>query len=182
MDKSFYAIFKTFFKVGTLLLGGGYVILPLLQSELAEKKQWISNDELSQFYAISTSLPGIIAVNTSIFTGRKIAGRKGAIASVLGVITPSFLAIVFLASFLLKISGFYLVKSVFWGIGIGVISLLFFAIKEMWGKCVNDSFSTGIFIFCLILSLIFHFSPVVIVILAVIFGILYQKYNRSFIK
>ena len=38
MEKSFYNIFKTFFKVGTLLLGGGYVILPLLTSELVDKK------------------------------------------------------------------------------------------------------------------------------------------------
>ena len=45
MDKSFYSIFKTFFKVGTLLLGGGYVILPLLTSELVEKKKWITEDE-----------------------------------------------------------------------------------------------------------------------------------------
>lgn len=37
MEKSFWSIFKTFFKVGTLLLGGGYVILPLLTSELVEK-------------------------------------------------------------------------------------------------------------------------------------------------
>ena len=46
MEKTLYQIFKTFFKVGTLLLGGGYVILPLLQSELVDKKNWISDDEL----------------------------------------------------------------------------------------------------------------------------------------
>ena len=48
MKKSLYQIFKTFFKVGTLLLGGGYVILPLLQSELVEKRDWISDDELCE--------------------------------------------------------------------------------------------------------------------------------------
>ena len=44
MDKNFYGIFKTFFKVGTLLLGGGYVILPLLTSELVDKKKWITTE------------------------------------------------------------------------------------------------------------------------------------------
>ena len=49
MEKSFWSIFKTFFKVGTLLLGGGYVILPLLTSEIVEKKHWITSDELCEF-------------------------------------------------------------------------------------------------------------------------------------
>ena len=74
MEKSFYTIFKTFFKVGTLLLGGGYVILPLLQSELVDKKHWLNEDELFEYYALSQSVPGIIAANTSIFTGYKLNG------------------------------------------------------------------------------------------------------------
>ena len=65
MDKSFYAIFKTFFKVGTLLLGGGYVILPLLQAELVDKKGWIDSDGLCEYYALGQSVPGIIAANMS---------------------------------------------------------------------------------------------------------------------
>ena len=82
MDKSFFSIFKTFFKVGTLLLGGGYEILPLLTSELTDKKGWLTSDELCEYYAISTSLPGVIAINTAIFTGRKLAGFKGEIAAI----------------------------------------------------------------------------------------------------
>ena len=66
MEKTLYQIFKTFFKVGTLLLGGGYVILPLLQSELIEKRQWIDDDELCEYYALSQSIPGLIAANLSI--------------------------------------------------------------------------------------------------------------------
>ena len=71
MEKTLYQIFKTFFKVGTLLLGGGYVILPLLQSELVDKKQWIDDDELCEYYALGQSVPGIIAANTAIFVGYK---------------------------------------------------------------------------------------------------------------
>ena len=67
MEKTFWNIYKTFFKVGTLLLGGGYVILPLLQSELIEKRNWIDNEELCEFYALSQSIPGLIAANVSIF-------------------------------------------------------------------------------------------------------------------
>ena len=77
MEKTFWNIYKTFFKVGTLLLGGGYVILPLLQSELIEKRNWIDNEELCEFYALSQSIPGLIAANVSIFVGYKLKRTYG---------------------------------------------------------------------------------------------------------
>lgn len=175
MDKSFYSIFKTFFKVGTLLLGGGYVILPLLTSELVDKKKWITSDELCEFYALGASLPGIIAANTAIFTGRKLLGRKGAVAATIGIVLPSFLAIVLLASILNEIVNKPSVQHIFWGVGIGVIVLLFLAVKEMWSKCVVDKFSTVVYITCLILALTKIMPLSMIIILALISGIIYQQ-------
>ncbi len=176
MDKSFYNIFKIFFKIGTLLLGGGYVILPLLNSELADKKQWLTSEELTQYYALSSSLPGVIAINTSIFVGRKLAGRKGAIAAVFGVVLPSFLAIVILATALSKITDYKIVQNLFWGVGIGVVVLLFLAVGEMWKKCVYDKFSVFIYIICLLFALFLEISPAWIVIFAIFAGIVYQKF------
>ena len=175
MEKSFWSIFKTFFKVGTLLLGGGYVILPLLTSELVEKKHWITSDELCEFYAIGASLPGIIAANTAIFTGRKLLGRKGAIAATIGVVLPSFLAIVLLASILSEIVDKPSVQHIFWGVGIGVITLLFLAVKEMWTKCVVDKFSICVYSVCLILAFTRVIPLSLIVILALISGIIFQR-------
>lgn len=90
MEKTFWNIYKTFFKVGTLLLGGGYVILPLLQSELIEKRNWIDNEELCEFYALSQSIPGLIAANVSIFVGYKLKRTYGALAAISGMVTPAF--------------------------------------------------------------------------------------------
>lgn len=175
MEKSFWSIFKTFFKVGTLLLGGGYVILPLLTSELVEKKHWITSDELCEFYALGASLPGIIAANTAIFTGRKLLGRKGAIAATIGVVLPSFLAIVLLASILSEIIDKLSVQHIFWGVGIGVITLLFLAVKEMWTKCVVDKFSICVYSVCLILAFTRVIPLSLIVILALVSGIIFQR-------
>lgn len=177
MEKSFYSIFKTFFKVGTLLLGGGYVILPLLTSELVDKKHWITSDELCEFYALGASLPGIIAANTAIFTGRKLLGRKGAIAATIGIVMPAFLAIVLLASILSEIVNKPTVQHIFWGVGIGVIVLLFLAVKEMWKKCVVDKFSIAVYIVCLILAFLRLIPLSLIVILALISGIIFQRFE-----
>lgn len=175
MEKSFWSIFKTFFKVGTLLLGGGYVILPLLTSEIVEKKHWITSDELCEFYALGASLPGIIAANTAIFTGRKLLGRKGAIAATIGIVLPSFLAIVLLASILSEIVDKPSVQHIFWGVGIGVITLLFLAVKEMWTKCVVDKFSICVYSACLILAFTRVIPLSLIVILALVSGIIFQR-------
>lgn len=177
MEKNCYTIFKTFFKVGTLLLGGGYVILPLLTSELVEKKNWITSDELCEFYAIGASLPGIIAANTAIFTGRKLLGTKGAVAATVGMVLPAFLAIVLLATILSEIINLPTTQHIFWGVGIGVIVLLFLAVKEMWKKSVNDKFSLTVYIVCTILALTRKIPLALIIIGALVCGITWQKFE-----
>ena len=175
MDKNFYGIFKTFFKVGTLLLGGGYVILPLLTSELVDKKKWITSEELCEFYALGASLPGIIAANTANFTGRKLLGTKGAIAATVGMVLPAFLAIVLFASILSELITKPSIQHIFWGVGIGVIVLLFLAVKEMWKKSVTDEFSLLTYTICLALALSGKIPPSITVIFALFFGIFWQK-------
>ena len=175
MEKSWYSIFKTFFKAGTLLLGGGYVILPLLSSELVDKKKWITSDELCEYYAIGASLPGIIAANTAILTGMKLMGTKGAIAAITGMVLPAFTAIILFAALLPELITKPSVQHIFHGIGAGVIALLFFAVKEMWKKSVVDGFSLAVYIACLILALTGKAPLPLIVICAVIAGIINQK-------
>ncbi len=179
MDKSFFTIYKTFFKIGTLLLGGGYVILPLLTSEISTKKGWLTSDELCEYYALSTSLPGVIAINTAVFTGLKLAKIKGAIAATTGIVTPAFLAIILLASILDEIVHLNIVKYSFWGIGIAIITLLCMAICEMWNKSVSDKYTLIIYLTATILTLFFKISPAIIIIGAVIFSVLFQKIMNS---
>ena len=61
---SLWQLFCACAKVGLILLGGGYVILPVMQSEFVDKRGWITYDELVEYYALSQSLPGLIAINT----------------------------------------------------------------------------------------------------------------------
>ena len=182
MHKTLYEIFKIFFKIGTLLLGGGYVILPLLQSELVEKKHWLEYDDLCEYYTLSQSLPGLIGINTAIFVGYRLRGQLGAIISTFAMILPAFLAIILLATLFMEIANIELVKHVFYGIGIGVILLLILAIKETWTKCVIDKFTCYIFLGAFILSSCFKISPAIIVILAAISGIIYRKFNKNIDK
>ena len=93
MKISLWQIYYRFMIIGIQLLGGGYVIIPLMKKAFIEDRQWMSEEELTDFYAISQSIPGIIAANISTFTGYKLRGKSGAAAAVLGIATSPIIAI-----------------------------------------------------------------------------------------
>ena len=90
-------LYIAFLRIGGLTFGGGLAMLPMLKYELVEKKGWITEEDLLDCYAIGQCTPGIIAVNTSTFVGYKRKGIPGAIASTLGMITPSIVIITLVA-------------------------------------------------------------------------------------
>ena len=164
-------IYIRFFRIGTLLLGGGYVILPLLQSEIAEKYDCITDDDVCEYYALSQSLPGVIAVNTAVFVGYRLARTKGALAAISGMVTPAFLSIILLANLLTQIVHVPFVQSLFAGVGIGVLALLFQAVGEMWKKSITDKGAFLIFLASFSALLVFKVFPIYIVISGIILGI-----------
>ena len=174
MKISLAKLFLIFVKIGTILLGGGYVILPILRAEFVEKYKLITEEELVEYFAISQSLPGIIAANISIFVGYKLHRTLGAIVARLGVNLSPFLCIVLLATLISTFVDAAIMQGLFWGIGIGVIILLISATKEMWSKSVTDKFSLLLFSVALFTLLTTSISPVIVVIFSAISGILFK--------
>ncbi|MBQ5414927.1 MAG: chromate transporter, partial [Firmicutes bacterium] len=86
-------LFLCFAKIGSLMFGGGLAMLPLLQRELVGRKKWVTEEEILDYYAIGQCTPGIIAVNTATFVGRKRKGVPGGIFATLGVVFPSLVII-----------------------------------------------------------------------------------------
>ena len=175
MNIKLIEIFLVFFKMGALLLGGGYVILPLIQSELVEKRKWLDNEDLINYYAISQCLPGLIAANVSIFTGYKLRGKYGAISAILGLSASPFITIILIASVLNKIMHFSIINSIFWGVGIGVIVLIILSLKEMWAKSIVDKFTFFLFLLILCMTIFLKTSPIISILTAIAIGIIYKK-------
>ena len=107
--KTLLSIFWVFFRIGAFTFGGGYAMIPLIQKETAEKKQWITDDDILEIIAIAESTPGPIAINSSTFVGYRVAGFWGAFFGTLGMVIPSF-AIILILSFLLR--EFHAIKAV----------------------------------------------------------------------
>ncbi len=94
----FLELFITFFKIGLFTIGGGYAMLPLIQSEI-ERLGWLTNTELVNFIAVSESTPGPFAINISTYVGTQLGGLPGGICATLGVVMPSFIIILIIAAF-----------------------------------------------------------------------------------
>ena len=67
--KELCKLYWAFLKIGGLTFGGGLTMLPMLEHELVDKNNWITEEELLDCYAIGQCTPGIIAINTATFVG-----------------------------------------------------------------------------------------------------------------
>ncbi len=116
-------LFLTFFKIGLCTFGGGYAMVPLIQSEI-EKNGWMDARTLVDFIAVSESTPGPIAVNLSTFIGGETAGIAGALCATLGVVLPSFVVILLVLKFLGKFRESRVVKGALGGLTPAVVGLV----------------------------------------------------------
>lgn len=156
----------TFAKIGVMTFGGGLAMLPMLTREVVNKKKWATEEELLDYYAIGQITPGIIAVNTATFVGRKQKGNIGGIFATFGVVLPSMIIIAIIASVLSQIAQYPVVQDAFAGIRVCVCVLVFRAVVPLFKRGVKDIFAFLIFLTVLALSLIFDISPVFLVIFA----------------
>ncbi len=185
-------LFLTFAKIGAFTFGGGYAMLSLIDRECAEKKQWITSDELTEITVIAESTPGPIAINLATYTGYKKAGVKGAVVSTLGVILPSFLIIWFISSFMENFLSIGIVAKAFKGIRIAVAVLIIQAalkmIKNLIKKTRHKSISAVIvaLFFAAIIAinlLEFSFSTIYLILIAgaiglAVYGIILKEKNK----
>ncbi len=170
---SFISIFKVFFKIGVILLGGGYVIIPIMKSELIEKRNWLNDDELCDYYCIAQCLPGIIAINMAILVGYKLLKIKGMIASVVAMSLSPFVSIIIAAKLLSTIVKIPFIEGIFWGVNLSVIVLIYLTLAEMWKKSIVDLTTLVWFLLILFLSLI-RLSPVLLILVSIALGVIIQ--------
>ena len=117
-------LFWTYLKIGTLTIGGGYVMLSMIEREIVDKKGWIDREEFMNMIALAQAAPGLIAVNSAIFIGWRIGGWRGVIATVLGAVLPSFLIILAIAMVFQSYKDLPAVEAVFKGIRPAVVALI----------------------------------------------------------
>lgn len=171
-------LFITFAKMGAVTFGGGYAMLPILQREVVENKHWATDEELADYYAIGQCTPGVIAVNTATFIGRKYAGIPGGIVATLGVVFPSLVIISLLAGVIEAFSSLEWVKHAFSGIRVCVCVLIFNSVIKLFSKAVIDAPALIVYVLVLLGAVFLNIPPALFVIGSGIAGIVLKAVKR----
>ena len=168
--KTAWELFVSFLKIGALMFGSGYTMLPLLSHEVVERRGWISEDELMDAYALSQCVPGVIAVNTAAFVGQKRGGWGGAAAAVLGVIVAPIIAILLVATVLMQFWNSPTMVNVFNGVRVAVAAVITSAVVQLIRSNVKSWLGIALCILGFVIIAVLHLSPVYVVLLAVVVG------------
>ena len=172
-------LFGTFFKIGAFTLGGGYAMIPLVQREVVDNRAWIDEEEFLDLIALAQSAPGIIAVNTAVFVGYKIAGWRGVVMSVLGATLPSFLIILLIAMCFTRFRDYPQVEAVFKGIRPAVVALIAAPLYKMAKAAKVTWKNIWIPIAAALLIWLLGVSPVLVIVAAIAGGLGWTAYKSN---
>ncbi|MFW6287722.1 MAG: chromate transporter [bacterium] len=164
-------LFIVFLRIGGFTFGGGYAMLPLIEKDLVEKRKLLTDQEFLDIIAVVQGIPGIIAVNSSLFIGYKLRGIPGALIAVSGITLPSIIIITLITQTLINIRENPNVVSVFSGIRACVVVLIFWAGYKMSKKAIIKVNSLLYTIGMVIGMMVFKVHPVLLIISAGIIGI-----------
>lgn len=169
--KNLFNLYFSFAKIGTFTIGGGLAMMPMMQAELIKKRKWITDEELIDYYAVGQSTPGIVAVNVATFVGYKQMGIIGGIFATLGMVTPSLVIIMILASLINSINDFPIIQKALKGINVAVAALLTSTIINFMKKTIKK-FTNAIFMMIsFLLVFVFKLPSFWIILFALLIGV-----------
>lgn len=181
MLRDYFKLFLTFAKIGMFTIGGGYAMIPLIEREIV-KKQWMSKDEFLEMFALTQSLPGVFAVNISIFVGYKMHKIKGGLICALATILPSFVFMLLIAMFFARFQDNEIMIRIFSGIRPAVVALILFpcfsavkALKLKYAALIAPAIAT-------VLIWQFGLSPIYIVLAGIVGGLVYTLWLKDKLK
>ena len=165
-----FDLFFSFARIGLFTFGGGLAMMPMMQKELVDKKKWITEEDLIDYYAIGQSTPGIIAVNVATFVGHSQFGFFGGIIATLGIIAPSLVIIMLLAGGINSISEYPKVQAALKGINVAVAALLTSVIVKFAKKTIKNIWNVLFMLIAFVCIFWFKVPSFILILVAIIIG------------
>lgn len=178
MNSIYWDSFKTFFKIGLVTFGGGYAMIPIIQSEVVDRHRWLTKEELLDLIAIAQSCPGVFAINISIFIGYKLKKTLGATVSAFATALPSFLIILLIAMFFHQFQDNAVVAAIFRGIRPAVVALIAVPTFRLAQSANITLTNCWIPIACALAIWALGVSPILVIIVAGLAGYIYGQFIK----
>lgn len=171
-------LFITFARIGLFTFGGGYAMIPLIESEVVKKNKWIDGDEFLNLIAVAQSCPGVFAINISTFVGYKKRKIAGAACCAFGAALPSFVIILLIAMFFFNFQNIGWVASMFAGIRPAVVALIAVPTWNMARRAKINYMNCWIPIGSALLIWLLGVNPIYIILAAGAAGYVYGQYVK----
>ncbi|AFY73750.1 chromate transporter, chromate ion transporter family [Synechococcus sp. PCC 7502] len=137
------SIFLTFLKIGSVLYGGGYVLLAFLQKDIVERLHWLTFQQLLDAVAVGQVTPGPL-FTTATFVGYLIGGNSGAIAATVGIFLPSFILVAVFSRFLVKLRKSNLMAGFLDGVNAAALGLIVPVTFQLGQSSLTNPLTIGI--------------------------------------
>lgn len=169
--KLLWQIFISFLKIGPVTFGGGYAMIPLIESEVVERRKWMKTSAIADVFAIAESIPGAIAINSATFIGYRVAGVAGAIAAMIGILLPTFFIVIVLSIFFLKVQHHPKIESAFVAIRATIVALIAYAAIKIGKTAVVDKTTVGFIILTVSVLFFTHLHPIILIVIGGTMGV-----------
>jgi chromate transporter len=147
-------------------------MLAFFERELVTKKKWLTHEEFAESVVMGQLTPGAPIVNTGIFIGYMLKKLRGALATVVGQVLPSFILVLVISYLYIKYKELALLKAVLKGIGAAVVGLIGSVIYNMSGKLLKEYKSILIAVAAFLCLAVFKLNPIGLIVAAGIAGLL----------
>ena len=168
-------LFYSFLKIGTFTVGGGYAMIPLMEEELVDKRQWMSREEFLDQLALSQSMPGVLAVNMATGLGYRLRGMWGAVSAIAGNIVMPIVFILVFALLFREFRDNVYVERFFMGVRPAVVALIAAPVFRLGQSAKIGWKDCWIPIVAALLIWLFDVSPILIILAAVALGFAYGR-------
>lgn len=170
-----WKLFVSFWKIGTFTIGGGYVMIPMMESEIVDRRQWLSREDFLDCLSLSQAMPGVFAVNMATCVGRRLAGLRGVVAAVAGNILMPIALILLLAVFFRHFRDNVIIERIFMGLRPAVVALIAAPVFRLAKQAQISWANCWIPVVSALLIWLFGVSPVWVILVAAIGGFVYGK-------
>lgn len=171
-----WQLFVSFMKIGAFTIGGGYAMLPIIESEVVNKRGWVKKEDWLDMVVLAQTAPGILAMNISVLVGVKARGKAGALVAALGSGLPSFLIILVLAMFVSKAQDNEIVERMFMAIRPAVVALIAVPAFSL-GKSAGVNMKSVWYVVAVAVGIaVIGVSPIYIILGAILMGVVWTFY------